>query len=110
MWLNDLHLEIIIGVGIPAIGAAAVIARHFWIKTQCFYLMKADQIKMKEEIKEANLKNDAVAQEIKRKIDKEIELSRETHIEIFKKLNSIETSYSKLDGKIDVLIAKKNNH
>ena len=38
--LEKFHLDIMVGIGIPAVGAMVFIIRHFWIKTKCFYLMK----------------------------------------------------------------------
>ncbi len=37
---DSFHLDIMVGLGVPATGAMIFIVRHFWIKTKCFHLMQ----------------------------------------------------------------------
>ncbi len=37
---DSFHLDILVGIGVPATGAMIFIVRHFWIKTKCFALMQ----------------------------------------------------------------------
>ncbi len=96
MLLDGLHLEIIIGLGIPGLGAMGFIIRHFWLKTKCFYLMKQRLEQIEHNINE-----------IKTDIDLEIKNAREIHIKLFEKMNDVEKAYATLEGKIDVLIQRK---
>ena len=38
--LTQLHIEIILGLGVPSVTAAVFVIRHFWAKTKCFVLLK----------------------------------------------------------------------
>ena len=83
--LEKFHLDIMVGIGIPAVGAMVFIIRHFWIKTKCFYLMK---YRLEQ-------------------IEKESIEGKKTHVEIFQRLNAIDKHTANIEGKIDMLIEDK---
>ena len=78
------HLDILVAVGIPALGALVFVIRHFWSKTKCFYLME---------------------QRLER-LEKESVQGKKTHLEIFQRLNEIDKHAANIEGKIDILINK----
>ena len=80
------HLDILVAVGVPALGAFAFIVRHFWAKTKCFYLM----------------------QQRLETLEKEAVQGKKTHIEIYKRLNEIDKHTANIEGKIDILIKSQN--
>ncbi len=80
--LNGIHLDILIGIGLSALGAMCFVIRHFWIKTQCFYLMK-QRLKQLEKDKE----------------DGDAE-----HAKLETRITSIEKDTSYIKGKLDTLL------
>ena len=76
------HLDILVAIGVPALGALVFVIRHFWMKTKCFYLMEK-----RLEI-----------------LEKESVQGKQTHLEIFKRLNEIDKHAANIEGKIDILI------
>ena len=82
---EEFSLEIFTAIGIPTIGALVFVVRHFWIKDKMFVLMKHRL----EYLEEENQKG------------------KDTHIEIFKRLNNIDKHIANIEGKIDILIKKE---
>ena len=77
---TEFHLEVFVGIGLPMIGAMIFIIRHFWIKTKCFYLLEHRLEQLEEETRKG----------------------KETHKDIYEKLNEVNENLHLIMGKLDI--------
>ena len=90
--IPPIQTELLVGAGVPAVGAMIAIVHHFWNKSKCFVMIKNDVTNLKQDID--NFK-------------KEVKKARDTHLEIFERLNSLDKHLGSVEGKLDMLMALK---
>ena len=83
---QEFHLEVFTAICIPAITCLVFIVRYFWHKSKCFELMKQRLVHLETENSQG----------------------KETHTEIFKRLNAIDIHSANIEGKLDILLNKKS--
>ena len=86
---NGVNVIYLIPIILGAATSTYFFAKHFWLKTQCFKLMKQ--------------RLEHVEKDVTKMMDvmqREIETARETHIGMFKTLNAVQVEISELKGLI----------
>ena len=90
--IPPIQTELLVGVGVPAVAALVTIVSYFWKKSKCFVILKNKVENLDQEIK--NFKD-------------EVKKARDTHLEIFDRLNQIDKHLGTVEGKLDMLTALK---
>ena len=83
-WLDRFHLDVIVGIGVPAVGATFFIVRHFWMKSKCFALLQH------------RVENQ----------DRELVINRKEHKEMLDRLNKIDRNISALQAQNKIILDK----
>lgn len=82
--LDRYSVELLAGIGVPAVGAMFFVARHFWIKTKCFYLLK-QRVEHQE---------------------KATEQGQKEHEKMFNRLNDLDRRMSALQAQNEIILKK----